>query len=302
MTTRASRRLQRIAELPPIRRLRTVLSIYNAAGGSLLAEGLAYSALFAGLTGLLFAVGLLGYVVPAAADRQRIIDGFTGQAASFAPIVREGLNSVAAHAGPFSVIGLAGLAWGASHFYGALDTAIGRVFALAPARGFFDRLLRSFVSVLVLVGGLLSGIGFSAIEHEVNGGIGSGPLGDAGRILSVAGFPIVTAVITIVAVGALYRIVPNTAIPLSVLRLPAIVAGLALTCLTELLVYIAPILTGALSVFGGVATVFAALAWLHLAFQVLLIGAAWTRFGLDEIRAEATAATVAAPVAEPVVR
>jgi uncharacterized BrkB/YihY/UPF0761 family membrane protein len=55
-----------------------------------------------------------------------------------------------------------------------------------------------------------------------------------------------------------------------------------LTALTELLVYIAPLLTGALSVFGGVAAVFAALAWLHLAFQVLLIGASWTRVRLDE--------------------
>jgi uncharacterized BrkB/YihY/UPF0761 family membrane protein len=71
-------------------------------------------------------------------------------------------------------------------------------------------------------------------------------------------------------------------VPLSVLWPPAVVAGLVLTCLTELLVYIAPLLTGALSVFGGVAAVFAALAWLHLAFQVVLVGASWTRLRLDD--------------------
>jgi uncharacterized BrkB/YihY/UPF0761 family membrane protein len=60
-----------------------------------------------------------------------------------------------------------------------------------------------------------------------------------------------------------------------------------LTCLTELLVYIAPLLTGAMSVFGGVAAVFAALAWLHLAFLVLLVGASWTSLRLDEVEAEA---------------
>jgi len=65
-----------------------------------------------------------------------------------------------------------------------------------------------------------------------------------------------------------YRVVPNTRVPVSVLWLPALVAGLVLTALTELLVYIAPLLAGALSVFGGVAAVFVALAWLHLAFQV----------------------------------
>jgi len=297
MTSRAYPRLERIANLRPIRRPRTILGIFNAAGGSLLAEGLAYSALFAGLTGLLFAVGLLGYFVPSAADRQQLLDGFSGQLAPLAPIAREGLNSVALHAGAFSIVGLAGLAWGTSHFYGALDTAIARVFSLAPARGMFDRILRSFVSVLLLVGGLLSGIALSAIQSRVSGGIGAGASGDAGRILSTVGFPAATAVVVVAAVAILYRIVPNTKVPMAVLRLPALVAGLVLTTLTELLVYIAPLLTGGLSVFGGVAAVFAALAWLHLAFQVLLIGASWTRLRLDD--AEAAAAAEAARQASP---
>jgi uncharacterized BrkB/YihY/UPF0761 family membrane protein len=76
-------------------------------------------------------------------------------------------------------------------------------------------------------------------------------------------------------------VVPNTTVPVSVLWLPALVAGVALTALTQLLVFLAPLLIGALSVFGGVATVFIALAWLHLAFQILLIGAAWTRVRLE---------------------
>ena len=63
----------------------------------------------------------------------------------------------------------------------------------------------------------------------------------------------------IVAVGVVYRVVPNTKVPLQVLWLPTLAAGLVLTVLTELLVYIAPLLTGSLSVFGGVAAVFAAL-------------------------------------------
>jgi membrane protein len=285
MTTSAHPRLERIANLAPIRRPRTVISIYNAAGGSLLAEGLAYSAVFAGLTGLLFAVGLLGYFVPSASDRQRLVEGLSGQLAPLAPIAREGLNSVATHAGAFSIVGLAGLAWGTSQFYGALDEAIARVFSLAPARGMFDRILRGFVSVLLLVGGLLSGIGLSAIQDQVTGRIGAGTAGDAGRIISAVGFPVLTALIVVAAVAVLYRIVPNTKVPMAVLRLPALVTGLVLTALTELLVYIAPLLTGALSVFGGVAAVFAALAWLHLAFQVLLIGASWTRVRLDEAEA-----------------
>ena len=91
-----------------------------------------------------------------------------------APVAKNGLDSVAAHAGVFSIVGLIGLAWGASHFYGALDEAIARVFARTPARGAFDRILRGFVSVLLLVGGLLSGIGIAAVGAVATGGIGAG--------------------------------------------------------------------------------------------------------------------------------
>ena|GEM_PF-773980 len=269
-------------DLSPVRRIRAIFTVFDDAGGSLLAEGLAYSALFAGLTGLLFCVGVLGYLIPSPSDRQRLLDDFTGQLAPLAPIARDGFASVAAHAGAFSIIGLAGMVWGTSHFYGALDEAIARVFARTPARGAFDRILRSFVSVLLLVGGLVSGIAIYAIQVTVTTGLTAGPEGDAGRALAAVAFPLVTAIVVVTAVGVMYRVVPNTDVPLSVLWPPAVVAGLVLTCLTELLVYIAPLLTGALSVFGGVAAVFAALAWLHLAFQVVLVGASWTRLRLDD--------------------
>jgi len=283
-----------ILDLPPIRRPRAVFALYNRAGGSLLAEGLAYSALFAGLTGLLFAVGIFGYLVPAEADRQKLLDGFTGQFAFLAPVARNGLNSIAAHAGAFSIVGLVGLAWGASHFYGSLDTAIARVFDRAPARGPFDRVLRGFVSVVLLVGGLLSGIAIAAVQAVLTGGLGSSLGSDAARLLSLAAFALMTAAVVVLAVGLLYRVVPNEKVPIAALRLPAIVVGLVLTCLAELLVFIAPLLTGALSVFGGVAAVFAALAWLHLAFQVLMIGASWTRLRLDDATAREAARPTAA--------
>jgi membrane protein len=280
--SRPSRLIGWIVNLPFVRRPRAVLDAYGNAGGSLLAEGLAYSALFAGLTGLLFFVGILGYAIPSETDRQRLLERLTGDLAPFVPYAREALRSVAEHAGEFSIVGLAGLAWGASHFYGALDTAIARVFARAPARGMFDRVLRGFVSVLLLVGGLLSGIAIAAIQAAITSRTNVWLATDASQALSDVAFPLATAAIVSTAVATLYRVVPNTRVPLAVLWLPALVTGIVLTVLTELLVFLAPLLAGALSVFGGVAAVFATLAWLHLAFQVLLLGAAWTRVRLDE--------------------
>jgi membrane protein len=271
-----------VLALPPVVRLRAILRVYDDAGGGLLAAGLAYGALFAGLTGLLFGVGVLGYLVPADADRQRLVAGFTGQLAPLAPIAKDGLADAAAHAGAFSIVGLAGMAWGTSQFYGSLDRAMARIFARAPARGGLDRIFRGLASVLLLIGGLISGIGISAIQAVVGTAIPTGPEGDAVRALSALGFPFVTAVVVVTAVGVLYRVVPNTHVPLRALRLPALVAGLLLTAMTELFVFLAPRLPGALSVFGGFAAVFAALVWLSFAFQVVLLGAAWTRLRLGE--------------------
>jgi membrane protein len=274
------RSIEWILALPPVRHLRMLIAVYNSAGGRLMAEGLAYGAMVATLTGLLFAFAILGYFVPAEADRQRLVDGLTGNLAPLAPIARDGLANVAAHAGAFSIIGLAGMAWGASQFYGSLDESIARIFVCAPARGTFDRILRGLVSVLLLVGGILSGIALSAVQSLSSSAIPHGPEGQLARTLSDFGFPLATAAVVVLAVGVLYRVVPNVHVELSALALPTLVVGLVLTALAELFVFIAPRLTGALSVFGAFAAVFAALAWLSLAFQVLLLGAAWTRIRL----------------------
>ena len=267
---------------PPIARLRAVSNAYNQAGGGLLAGGLAYGALFAGLTGLLFGVGVLGYLVPSEADRQRVVDGLTGQLAPIAPVAKDGLANVAAHAGTISILGLLAMAWGASQFYVTLDATIGRVFAQAPARGWLRRIARSLVSVLLLVGGLLSTILLVALENLVTEPIEAH---DAGRLTANAAFPLLTLVIVVAAVGAVYRFVPNTRVPFRVLAPPAVAAGLTIVVLTRFFVFLAPRLVGALAVFGGFAAVFAALAWLSLAFQVLLLGAAWTHLRLEESRA-----------------
>jgi membrane protein len=282
---RTRRRFGRLLERPRIRRFRRIMHVYDRAGGSLLAEGLAYSALFAGLTGLLFSVGLLGYFVPAEADRQRIVDAFTGELAPFAPIARGGLSTLAANAGAFSLVGLAGLAWGASHFYASLDIAISRIFTRSPARNWFDRVVRGFVSVLLLFGGLMSSVAISVVQEILNTTLPLDAAGDLTRSVDAFVFPLATATVVVIAVAIVYRVVPNTAVPFRALWAPALVAGIALALLAKLLVYITPLLTGSLSsVFGGVAAVFAALAWLHLAFQVLLLGAAWTRVRVEDLR------------------
>jgi uncharacterized BrkB/YihY/UPF0761 family membrane protein len=53
--------------------------------------------------------------------------------------------------------------------------------------------------------------------------------------------------------------------------------GITLAAFTDLFVYIAPRLIGSLALYGAIAASFAALVWLSVGFQALLLGAAWTR-------------------------
>src|SRR5437870_7539848 len=128
------RLVERVLRWGPIVRLQEILAAYDEAGGGLLAAGLAFSALFAGLTGLLFAVGLTGFVGGDPAAREEIVRGIASQVPPLEPIVRDGLLKMANNAGAFSILGIAGLGWSASQFYGTLDGAFGRIFKKAPER------------------------------------------------------------------------------------------------------------------------------------------------------------------------
>ena len=60
--------------------------------------------------------------------------------------------------------------------------------------------------------------------------------------------------------------------------LPVLLTGTAIGLLTSLFSVLAPLLVGGLAAFGVLAAVFGAFVWLNLSFQLLLWGAAWTRF------------------------
>jgi uncharacterized BrkB/YihY/UPF0761 family membrane protein len=81
--------------------------------------------------------------------------------------------------------------------------------------------------------------------------------------------------IAALALGLVYRFVPPGHIKWRSLGLPTVVVAVALAALAQGFVLLAPRLIGAAAVLGTLATVFAALAWLGLSFQAILLGAAW---------------------------
>ena len=62
---------------------------------------------------------------------------------------------------------------------------------------------------------------------------------------------------------------------------------------TQLFAFIAPLMTRISAIYGAIVAVFALLAWLSISFNMLLIGAAWTR-----VRALAAASPDAPPATD----
>ena len=165
-----------------------------------------------------------------------------------------------------------------------------------------ERLVRGFLSVVLLIGAFVGALVATGAQQFVDGTLPGGPAGDALRTILRLGVPIAAAVVVTLIVAAVYRMVPNVTVPVSALLPPAIVVGIVLALLTQLFVFLAPRLVGSLAVFGGFAAVFAALAWLALGFQALLIGAAWVRERVHDVDPSSVPPTPAEGGVDPMVQ
>ena len=273
-----TRRLKRDAR---VQQLQAVLAGVEAAGGALLAAGLAFHALFAILPALLFLTGIAGWLVSDPERRAQLIRDLVDRVPPLSGPLSDALEQLAAGAGAFSLLGLLGLAWGASNFYGSLDEAMRRLFPGGSPRSLIEQRLRGLATVvgliLVVVAAVLLGGVWQIVE-----GIFAG-VGDVAfwRLIT----PALTFLLFIIAVLVTYLVVP-TAPPGWRSALPAAaVAGAAIAVLTNIFTLIAPSLVGALRTFGvgviGIA-LFGALIWLNYAFTCLIFGAAWARVRRDQ--------------------
>ncbi len=290
-------------------RVQLLLSTFYDNDGGLMAAGLAYQALLAFLTGILLLIGLIGFVIQDPAVKEQLLEQVVTLIPPLEPIARQALTGLAASAGAFSIIGLIGLAWSTAGFYGAIDRAFARIFGIRSKRSMVSRTIRGLVMVgllVVLVGGAYV---LSLVQQRVLAALPAGPEGDGARLLTNIIVPLLALAAVPVFVAFLYHVVPNLLVPWRALLPPAILVGIAVGLLTQLFVFIAPLLVGVLAVFGAFAVVFAALAWLSLVFQALLIGAAWTRIRIELLSggagftssADEVATTMAATAAPPLV-
>lgn len=184
------------------------------------------------------------------------------------------LDEAANNAASVSIVGAVTLVWGASRFAIALQDAFARMVGQQRERGLVGRNILAFGVVFAMVAAFVLG----AVLFGLGSFLDAAESIRALRAVSGAVRVTVGAVppaATLLAVVLVYRVVPSPPPSWRAIAPPAIVVTVALSVLSQLFVYFAPRFIGAAAVLGTLATVFAALAWLGLAFQAILLGAAW---------------------------
>lgn len=271
---RFDRLVRSILELPPVQQLLAIMKLTDEAGGPLLAAALAFGTLFAVVPVLLLLSGVLGWLIDDPVARAQLLDRLVAQMPPLADAFSQSLNGAVAARGALSIVGLVGLVWGASTFYGSLDEVMRRIFG-GPARGFIERRVRGVIAILVLVALVVATVVLAALFALVETTVGQFV---AWRWVALA----IALAMMVGVVLIVYRFVPTEPPTMREALLPAIVAGIGIGLLTNLFGALAPLLIGGLAGFGVIATIFGAIVWLNLCYQVLLYGAAWARYRRDQ--------------------
>ena len=268
--------LERFLDEPRVAELRRVLDVYGRAPGGLLANGLAFTALFSIVPIALVTLGVAGLLVDDPTVQRQLAEALGAVMPPLRDLVDQALVSMAQGAALTSIIGVLGLIWTVSQFYVTLDVAFARIFTDRPERDVLRRTARGFMWVVGLVGVVIALIvgGSLAAAAEALLPTTSTAVTAFGRIVTS---PPVVILVTVGVVLAIDVVVPPQAPSVRSAVVPAMVAGLAIYLLSQLFLFAAPRIVGVAALAGPLATAFIALAWLSFSFQILLLGAAWVR-------------------------
>ena len=274
--------IARLLDRPAVVVIGKVLDVYGRAPGGLLANGLAFTALFSIVPIALVTLGVAGILVKDPTVQQQLATALGSIVPPLRELIDEALVSMSQGAAVSSIIGVAGLIWTVSQFYVTLDVAFSRIFTDRPERDVLRRTARGFMWVVGLIGVVIALIvaGSLAAAAEALLPTTTTALTTFGRVLSS---PPVVVLITIGVVLVVYVVVPPRSPTWRAALPPAIAAGVAIFALAQLFLFAAERIVGVAALAGPLATAFIALAWLSFSFQALLYGAAWARVRDDEM-------------------
>jgi membrane protein len=273
--------INRITNHRRVRPVLDVIGVANDTGATLFAAALAFGTMFAFIPLVLLVSGVIGWLIDDPDQRASLLNQLISYVPPLADFFRSSLEGVVAGRGALSIIGVVGLLWGASAFYGVLDEVMRRIFTGGGLRNELSRRLRGFATIVILVLVIIGTISLGGLWAALDQLVGELVIWRyVGPLLSLA-------VMVLVAL-AVYLVVPTAPPSLRAAFWPAVAAGIGIGLLTNLFSLLAPLLIGSLAGLGVIATVFGALVWLNFSYQILLFGAAWARVRRDRERDQGT--------------
>ena len=268
--------LTRVLDEPRVVRVRAVLDTYGRAAGGLLANGLAFSSLFAAIPTLLLVLGLAGIVAKDAHVRDALSRALINAFPPIADLVESAMDALSQGAVAASVFGVIGLVWTVSQLYGALDVAFARIYAGIPERDIVHRTARGFLVVGLLAIGIIALVVLATLAAAID----TTRLGEIPFLTTVSSLvgsvPFLIG-LAILATLVVYHELPPRAPSWRAALPPAIIVGAAIVALTQIFAFLVPRLVGVAALAGSLASAFIALAWLSFSYQALLYGASWVR-------------------------
>lgn len=172
------------------------------------------------------------------------------------------------------MVSIVGLAWGSSRFYQSLDGAVARIFEERTRRPWVALGFRGLASVGLLTGALVGATCLGFVAQNL-GTTTPGLHWALGAAAATLGSGLGAVVIFAAAMAIIYRVVPLTAPSWRAVGAPAIAVGTIQAVFTLVFAGVAPRIVGSLEVYGAFVAVFAAMLWLSVLAQAILIGAAW---------------------------
>jgi membrane protein len=283
---------------PTVLAVTDVMRVYDLGGGAMLAAALSYFAFFTIVPSLLLFVSLLGVLVESTDLRAQLIEALVDRLEPIEEIASLIVEGLAGTGRTGTIVGVLGLVWGASGFYGALQDAMQRMLPGPSSRGLLQTRVRGVLTVALILGSMLVAVVLIFTVPLVSEWLTARcrELGDVTLPLvpeacgldlgeaSAAVAVVATMVLAFLAALAVYVIVPMHGATLRQAFWPALIAGLAIGAFTTLFGWIAPLLVRQWLALGILGSVFIALVWLNLVFQALIYGAALARLHRDRER------------------
>jgi membrane protein len=256
--------------VPRIAMAHRVWNRYGASSGPLLARGLAFTALFTLVPALVLIASIAGLFVGDPATRAQIAAFLAAQFPPLADVLGNALDSALAHAGAFSVVGAAILAWSASGLVRDLDGAFGFLFRETGISRTVRRTAGEVLGVAVAMVGLALVVVLATVP---------GPLSELVGLSRLR----LTAVLPLAAVFALaFRFLPRSRPSWRDAIVPGAWVGLGASIITATFALAGPVLFGSADLYGAFAGIFLGLVWLSSITQLFLVGAAWVAVRADE--------------------